>query len=124
MTKEELLLEAKKLSDEDRESLIWSLLGTNLRPWTEAQQLSYLLDVITCPEGHAGDFNRFRIEGMVEKVIESDGTMVPSREREESSFELYPVIDGLECLECLRLKMPPDFAIPNYVSNLLFLVEE
>jgi hypothetical protein len=119
MTKEELLLEVRKLSDEDRELFIWELFDLKLRPWTEAQQLSYLLDVITCPEGHVGPFQRFWVEGVCQDAVDSKGELLPDEEQENFNLPGY-FVDGFYCKECSRLKiLPHDFSVPHYISSRL-----
>lgn len=121
MTREELLLQIQKLSDEDQKILAWKLVGQNLRPWTEAQQVAYLLDTLTCPEGHMAPFSHFFLDGTTHTVTKEPGKMVPIHKRfeDQDGFDV-PDMDGIYCDSCAKLSIEPNFWAPEYVLKHFF----
>lgn len=41
-----------QMTEEEKVVLLYGLLGYEVRPWTESQQVAYLLGILQCPEGH------------------------------------------------------------------------
>lgn len=41
-----------QMTDEEKVILLFGLLGERVEPWTESQQVAYLLGILQCPEGH------------------------------------------------------------------------
>lgn len=57
----------EQMTDEEKSILLFSLLGYRVSPWTEAQQIAYLLGVLQCPEGHVLTGESIRSEGPQKK---------------------------------------------------------
>jgi len=85
----------KNLTDEEAVVLLYKLLGYEVRPWTESQQVAYLLGILQCPEGH---------------ILAGDSTEPQELTEERTrwiSYEVFPDIifkqfidsDGLACEE-------------------------
>jgi|GEM_PF-5284344 len=112
---ERLVLE---LSDEDRDILAWGLLGEKVRRWTEGQDLSFLLSIVTCPEGHLGAFSHFYVYGNTRLVVESDGTVVPDDNRfnKQENFDLGR-LDAFYCDKCGKESIFGNFWMPKTVKK-------
>jgi hypothetical protein len=93
----------ENLTDEEKVILLFMLLGEKVAPWSEPQQVAYLLGILQCPEGHvlAGESAELSTEIkarqkwsvsvyevfpdiIFKQFIDSDGCMLPNDSGEET----------------------------------------
>lgn len=114
MQDKKLMRRVLGLDEEEKNLLLWRLLGVELRPWTEDQETAWMLDVLLCPLGHHGPFSYFYIDGRTSLFVEEDGTFIPPEARESDGFDL-PDYGGVYCERCGRITKEGSFQVPMHI---------
>lgn len=115
---EDLLAGPGKLTDEEATRLLWKMvMGYDVRPWTEGQEMAMLLGSFTCLDGHVLSSDQGQIETGVDVPIcelsyfteAVRPFLSPQGRLMEDSDETSETVSKYQMLRCLHPDHPMNF---------------